>query len=148
MKSIIIYLVFLSAASLSLYSATNTLPAGATSTGTPPSAVESTASHPATTNTPEMIQLNFQDTDIMKIIGYLSELTGETIIPDPSVKGTVTIFSPKPVSRKKAKQVIYSALFENGYTIVRQKHVIKVKKVGDAKTSPIPTVRSRRTTKN
>lgn len=143
MKSItlLIAFVFLSVTSLSLYSATNAVRTGVTSTGSPPATAGSTVSRAATTNVPDTIQLNFQDTDIMEIISYLSELTGETIIPDPTVKGTVTIFSPKPVSRAKAKQVIYSALFENGYTIVRQRHVIKIKKVSDAKTSPIPTIK-------
>ena len=140
----VIALIFLSATSGSLFGTTNDVRVKKTTPVTPSSNVTSTASHSAPTNT---IRMSFQDTDIRVIIAYLSELTGEVIIPDPTVKGTVTIFSPKPVSRKKAKQIIYSALFENGYTVVRQKHLIKIKKVSDAKTSPIPTIHSPRTTK-
>jgi len=84
------------------------------------------------------ISLNFENTDIRILLRYLSEITGETIISEPGLRGTITIVNPEPLTVKEAVQVIYSALQLNGYTIIRQEHASKIVRAGDAQTQTIP----------
>jgi general secretion pathway protein D len=92
------------------------------------------------TNVPPLIQLNFEDTDLRTVLLYLSEITGETIIPGANVRGTATIINPKPVPPSEAKELIFSILETMNFSIVKYPHLIKVMQSGDAKTRPIPTV--------
>ncbi len=63
------------------------------------------------------VQLNFKDLDISVFIRFMSELLGENIVVDPTVKGTVSVVSPRPVSFKEARQVMLSILGMNNLTL-------------------------------
>ena len=41
--------------------------------------------------------VNLKDTDIQEFIEFVSDVTGTTIVIDPSVKGKVKVVSSKPV---------------------------------------------------
>jgi general secretion pathway protein D len=92
------------------------------------------------TNDTVKIRLNFQDQDIRNILLYLSDITGETILPENNIKGNITVINPKAVTPEEAKQIIFSILEMSGYTIVPYEHLTKVVKSGDAKTRPIKTL--------
>ena len=144
-RNLVLYSAVLAALFAGLLRAeTNSIPVTATLTTTPPVHSTVQAGGDSGTNSPATLMLNFEDADIRTILVYLAQLTGETIIPTPSLKGTVTIISPKPVTPQTAKQIIYSALMEQGYTLVRMKHGIKVIRKEDAKSSPIPITPSSR----
>ena len=64
-----------------------------------------------------MVQFNFTEIDIVKFIRFMSELLQENIIVTPSVKGKVSVISPKPVPLGQARQVMLSVLEMNGLTI-------------------------------
>ncbi|MCX7005597.1 MAG: hypothetical protein NTV22_20360, partial [bacterium] len=93
------------------------------------------------TNVPALIQLNFEETDLRTVLLYLAEITGETILPAANVRGQVTIINPKPVTPAEAKDIIFSILETMTFTIVKYPHLIKVIMSGNAKTSPIPTLK-------
>lgn len=59
------------------------------------------------------VQFNFKDLDITQFIRFMSELLGENIVVDPSVKGTVSVVSPKAINFKEARQVMLSVLEMN-----------------------------------
>lgn len=63
------------------------------------------------------IQLNFKDLEIAKFIRFMSELLGENILVDPSVKGTVSVVSPKPISIRESREVMLSVLEMNNLAI-------------------------------
>ena len=94
----------------------------------------------SSTNSQDLITLNFEGTDIRTVLLYLAELTGDTILIDKSIRGDVTIINPKPVPPKEAIQIIYSLLEMQGFTIVRYGKYVKVIRSGDAKTHPIKTL--------
>jgi len=94
----------------------------------------------ATTNIKELITLNFEETDIRTILIYLAKITGDTILPDKSVRGNFTIINPKPLTPEQAEKIIYSVLEMQGFTVVRYNGYVKVVKSADAKTQPIKTI--------
>ncbi|MCF7936100.1 MAG: type II secretion system secretin GspD [Synergistales bacterium] len=65
------------------------------------------------------VEFNFKDLDIIKFIRFMSELTRENIVVDPSVKGEVTLISQRPLTIKQAKQVMLSVLEMNGLSLQR-----------------------------
>ncbi len=92
------------------------------------------------TNKQDLITLNFEETNVRTVLLYLAEITGDTILLDKSVSGDVTIINPKPVTAAQAKQIIFSILEMQGFTIVRYDNYIKVVRSEDAKTRPIKTL--------
>ena len=56
-----------------------------------------------------------------------------------AVSGDVTIINPKPVTTAQAKQIIFSILEMQGFTIVRYDNYVKVVRSKDTKTHPINT---------
>ncbi len=99
------------------------------------------------TNVQNLITLNFEGTDIRTVLLYLAEITGDTILPDKSVRGDVTIINPKPVTPAQAKQIIFSILEMQGFTIVNYGDYVKVVRSGDAKSRPIRTLQPPKNTK-
>ncbi len=93
------------------------------------------------TNKQDLITLNFEKTNVRTVLLYLAEITGDTILLDKAVSGDVTIINPKPVTTAQAKQIIFSILEMQGFTIVRYDNYVKVVRSGEAKTLPIKTLR-------
>lgn len=93
-----------------------------------------------TAEEPELITLNLEEADLKTVLLYLAEITGETILPASTVRGTVTIINPKPVTREEAKQIIFSILESMNFTVVQYDHLVKVIPSGDAKSRPIKTL--------
>ncbi len=98
------------------------------------------ASAAGDTNTAVKFRLNFEDVDIRSVLLYLSDITGETILPENNIKSTITVINPQAVTPAEAKQIIYSILEMSGYTIVKYEHLTKIVKSGDAKSRPIETL--------
>ena len=85
----------------------------------------------------DLVKLNFEQTDIRSVLLFLSELTGENIIADKSVRGNVTVISPSRITQKEAANIIYSVLAMQGFTIVRSGKTAMVIRAGNASTYPI-----------
>ncbi|MBI4651154.1 type II secretion system secretin GspD [Candidatus Desantisbacteria bacterium] len=76
----------------------------------------------------ELIQLDFNNTDVKLVIKILSELTGKNFVIDESggVRGTITVISPKKIHKKDAANIIESILELNDFSLVPSGELIKV----------------------
>ena len=67
--------------------------------------------------------LNFNNVDILTFIRLVSEFTGENYVIDPAVRGSVTIFSQKPIESEKLNQVFQAVLNLYGFTVIKKESV-------------------------
>ncbi len=63
------------------------------------------------------VQFNFKDLEIIKYVRFMSELLEENILVDPSVKGEVTIISPRAVTIDQARDIMISVLEMQGLSL-------------------------------
>jgi general secretion pathway protein D len=66
----------------------------------------------------DSVTLNFVNADIEAVVRAIGQYTGRTFVIDPRVKGTVTLVTERPVSRRQAYEELLSALRLQGYTMV------------------------------
>ncbi len=66
----------------------------------------------------DRVTLDFVNADIGAVIRAIGQFTGRTFIIDPRVKGTLTLVSERPVTRKQAYDELLSALRMQGFTLV------------------------------
>ncbi len=64
------------------------------------------------------VTLDFVNADIGAVIRAIGQFTGRTFIIDPRVKGTLTLVTEHPVTRKQAYDELLSALRMQGFTLV------------------------------
>ncbi|RMH79740.1 MAG: type II secretion system protein GspD [Acidobacteria bacterium] len=76
--------------------------------------------------------LNFQDADIGLVVKFMSELTGKNIVLDPSVKGTITISSAKPLRISEAWELFLMSLTLQGYGVVEDKNFVRIVPIAQA----------------
>src|SRR5512133_1894035 len=92
------------------------------------SAQTSTASKPG-----EAVTLNFSNADIEAVARTMATITGTNVVVDPRVKGTLTLVTDKPVSRRAAMNQFQAALRLQGFTMVESAGLYKVVPEADAK---------------
>jgi len=88
---------------------------------------------------PDGISLDFKDVELADLIRVVSEMTGRNFLFDETLKGKVTIISPRPMSRDEAYRVFLSVLNVKGYTVVPSGKVNKIVALREAKESNLPT---------
>lgn len=77
------------------------------------------AAAPALARVPQARQtLNVQGADIRAFIQDVARTTGRTFIVDPSVTGTVTVSSERPLTRAELYEVFLSTLRANGLVVI------------------------------
>ena len=86
------------------------------------------------------VSLDFKDIELPDLIQTISELTGKNFLYDDSVKGKVTIISPKSMSLDEAYQLFLTVLNVKGYTVVPTGKVNKIVSNRQAKESNLPTI--------
>ncbi|MGK0198653.1 MAG: secretin N-terminal domain-containing protein [Verrucomicrobiia bacterium] len=108
-----------------------------------PDALKPTTTQAAVPATNEVanIKLNFQDTPLDTVLEYLATEAKFTIIKDADITGNIKAFSAKPLTREEAFDVINSLLYSKGFTAIRNKDILTVVNVADAKTRLIPVKR-------
>jgi len=84
------------------------------------------------------VTLDFQNVELIDLIGTISELTGKNFVYDESVRGKVSIISPKPVSVADAYRLFSTVLRVKGYTIVPSGKVNKIVSIRQAKEENLP----------
>jgi general secretion pathway protein D len=72
----------------------------------------------AARSTDESVTLNFVNADIEAVVRAIGQYTGRTFVIDPRVKGTMTLVTERPVTRRQAYEELLSALRLQGYTLV------------------------------
>lgn len=85
------------------------------------------------------VTLDFKDVELTDLIQTISEMTNKNFVYDDSVKGKVTIISPRGMSLDEAYQVFLSVLSVKGFTIVPSGKMNKIVRTQEAKENTIPT---------
>lgn len=88
---------------------------------------------------PAVVTLDFKDVELTDLIQTVSEMTGKNFVYDDTVKGKVTIISPRGMSLDEAYQVFLSVLSVKGFTIVPSGKMNKVVRTQEAKENTVPT---------
>lgn len=67
---------------------------------------------------PGELRLNFRGVPIEMVLDYLSEAAGYTILLETQVKGTVDVWSNRPLSKEEGLEVLNAVLNKNGYAAI------------------------------
>src|SRR5207244_1017635 len=67
---------------------------------------------------PQMVQLQFPNSDVADVLRFYEQLTGKKLVMDNFVQGKVNIFIAKEVPREEAIKIIEMNLLLNGYSLV------------------------------
>ncbi len=94
---------------------------------------------PATAAPRGGISLNFVNADIESVVKAMGEMTGQTFVLDPRVKGVLNITSPRPVTAATAYDIFLAALRMQGYAAVESGGVVRVLPEADARFYAVPT---------
>jgi general secretion pathway protein D len=86
-----------------------------------------------------LVQVDFDNADIIHLINFISKLTGKNFIVDPGVKGKANIISPTKVTVDEAYKTFESVLEVNGLTTVPSGKSIKIVPFRDARSKDIET---------
>ncbi len=78
----------------------------------------SAAIPPAPAGAPDMVQLQYPNSDVTDVLRLYETLTGKKLIMDNFVQGKVNIFVAKPIPRDEAIKMIQINLLMNGYSLV------------------------------
>jgi general secretion pathway protein D len=79
------------------------------------------------------VTLSFLNADIESVASVLAKATGQTILVDPKVKGTINLISNKPLTKAKAIDAFSTALRTSGFALVDVNGVYRVVPEADAK---------------
>ena len=79
------------------------------------------------------VTLSFNNADIESVASVVAKMTGQTILVDPQVKGTITLISNKPVTKTKALDSFSTALRTSGFALVETNGIYRVVTQADAK---------------
>ena len=85
------------------------------------------------------VTLDFKDVELTDLIQTISEMTGKNFVYDDTVKGKVTIISPRGMSLDEAYQVFLSVLSVKGFAVVPAGKMNKIIRTQEAKENTIPT---------
>jgi len=66
----------------------------------------------------ETVTLNFVNADLEAVVRAIGQFTGRVFVIDPRVKGTITLVTEHPVTRRQAYEELLSALRLQGFTLV------------------------------
>jgi general secretion pathway protein D len=97
---------------------------------------------PAPPGAPQMVRLQFPNSDVADVLRLYEQLTGKTLVMDNFVQGKVYIFISKDVPRQEAIKIIEINLLLNGYSLIPSDNDI-VKVIGTGKnprTTGVPII--------
>ncbi len=101
----------------------------------------------ATTFSQELL-VNFRDTDIKEVIGFVSEITGKTIVVDPMVKGRVMVVSEDALSPDELYELFLSVLDVHNFVAIESGGIVRVVPKNETRTASIPVTVAGRGGKN
>jgi general secretion pathway protein D len=85
-----------------------------------PLLAEPGAAQPLASQQQERWTINLKDAPIRDFIDQVADITGETFIVDPRVKGQVTVVSKTPMELTQIYQLFLSVMATHGYTVITQ----------------------------
>jgi general secretion pathway protein D len=90
-------------------------------------------SAPAANQQEEAWTINLKDAQIRDFIDQVADITGETFIVDPRVKGQVTVVSKKPLNLGEIYQLFLSVMATHGFTVITQDNQARIVPNAEAK---------------
>ncbi|WP_312963317.1 type II secretion system secretin GspD [Stutzerimonas nitrititolerans] len=78
--------------------------------------------------------INLRDADIRAFIDQISQLTGQTFIVDPRVKGQVSVVSNATLSLSEVYQLFLSVMATHGFSVLTQGEVARIVPNAEAKS--------------
>ncbi|RRV16086.1 type II secretion system secretin GspD [Pseudomonas saudiphocaensis] len=78
--------------------------------------------------------INLKDADIRAFVDHISQLTGQTFIVDPRVRGQVSVVSSTTLSLAEVYQLFLSVMATHGYSVLTQGNVARIVPNDEAKT--------------
>ncbi|MGK9064223.1 type II secretion system secretin GspD [Stutzerimonas chloritidismutans] len=78
--------------------------------------------------------INLKDADIRAFVDQISQLTGQTFIVDPRVKGQVSVVSSTTLSLSEVYQLFLSVMATHGYSVLTQGEVTRIVPNAEAKS--------------
>lgn len=94
------------------------------------------------TGEPGELRLNFRNAPLDVVLNYLSQAAGFTIVLETQVKGTIDVWSNRPVTTKEALDILDGALSKNGYAAIRNGKTLTIVSREAATTRNIPIIQS------
>ncbi|HSC84724.1 MAG TPA: secretin N-terminal domain-containing protein, partial [Pseudomonas sp.] len=93
------------------------------------------AAEPTTiTQQGERWTINMKDADIREFIDQVAEISGETFVVDPRVKGQVTVISKTPLNLDEVYQLFLSVMSTHGFSVLTQGDQARVVPATEART--------------
>src|SRR5439155_13674366 len=90
---------------------------------------------------PNMVRLQYPNSDVVDILHLYETLTGKKLVMDNFVQGKVNIFISKEVPREEAIKIIEINLMMNGFSLVpAEGDIVKVLGTGKNPRSGVPIV--------
>src|SRR5262249_44375620 len=92
---------------------------------------------------PQMVRLQFPNSDVADVLHLYEQLTGKKLVMDNFVQGKVNIFIGKDVPRDEAIKIIEMNLLLNGYSLIPSEDSDIVKVIGTGKnprTTGVPII--------
>ncbi len=78
--------------------------------------------------------INLKDADIRAFVDQISQLTGQTFIVDPRVKGQVSVVSSTTLSLAEVYQLFLSVMATHGFSVLTQGEVTRIVPNAEAKS--------------
>jgi general secretion pathway protein D len=107
-----------------------------------PPPVSTAPANTAPAGAPQMVRLQFPNSDVADILHLYEQLTGKKLIMDNFVQGKVNIFISKDVPREEAIKIIEINLLMNGFSLVpAENDIVKVIGTGrNPRTTGVPVI--------
>lgn len=74
------------------------------------------------------LQLSFRNSGIDGILSLFEKTSGITIVKDPTLIGTMTVTSAKPVTLNQAFQILSTTLSLKGYSLAKEENLLVIRK--------------------
>lgn len=78
--------------------------------------------------------INLKDAEIRELIDQVAEITGQTFVVDPRVKGQVSVISKTPLTLSEVYQLFLSVMTTHGFSVVTQGEQARIVPNSEAKT--------------
>jgi general secretion pathway protein D len=116
------------------------LPATTNAPALPAAVADNTATNaPGLTELPDgMVALNFRNVPLEMVLSSLSDALGYTVVEEATVKGNVTLWNNKPVSKEDALVLLDKMLRKEGYSALHDEKSLTIVELPEAKHRGIP----------
>jgi general secretion pathway protein D len=78
--------------------------------------------------------INMKDADIRDFIDQVAQISGETFVVDPRVKGQVTVISKTPLGLEEVYQLFLSVMSTHGFSVLAQGDQARIVPVTEARS--------------